>query len=245
MRKRLFFDIETSPNIGFFWQAGHEIDVGTHNIITERAIICICWKWAGQKKTYSLCWDKNQNDKKMIEGFVKIMLEADEVIGHNGDNFDIKWVRTRAIFHGISFPPKIVSIDTLKNCRSLFKMNSNRLDYVGQYLGLGKKIETGGFDTWRKIILDKDKKALRKMIRYCKNDVALLEKLWDRLNPYVPPKTHVGRWSNECPECGEDKLAINKTVKLASGCTRFRMMCGGCGKFHSLTPNKLKKRKEI
>lgn len=245
MRHRLFFDIETSPNIGFFWQAGHEIDVGTHNIITERAIICICWKWAGDKKVHSLEWDKKQNDKKMIEAFVKVMAEADEVIGHNGDNFDIKWVRTRAIYHGIPFPPKITSIDTLKNCRSLFKMNSNRLDYVGKYLGLGQKIDTGGFDTWRKIILNKNKKALTHMVKYCKNDVILLEKVWDRINPYVSPKTHMGKWSNSCPECGRESLKIVKHRKNASGTTSLEMKCNRCGKYHTLTPNKLKKVNEI
>jgi len=244
-RKRLFFDIETSPNIGFFWQAGYEIDVDTHNIITERAIICICWKWEGDKQIYSLKWDNNQNDKKMIQEFVKVMHDADEVVGHNGDRFDIRWIRTRAILHKIDFPPKIISIDTLKNCRSLFKMNSNKLDYVAQYLGIGRKIDTGGFDTWRKIILDKDAQALKHMIEYCKNDVVILEKLWNRLNPYVNPKTHAGNYTNECPECGKVKLKISKTIKLASGYTRHQMKCSDCGKYHTLTPSKLIKVKPI
>ena len=245
MRKRLFFDIETSPNIGFFWQAGYEIDVDAYNIITERAIICICWKWEDEKKVHSLSWDKNQDDKKMLQEFVKVMDTADEVIGHNGDRFDIKWVRTRAIFHKIDFPPKIISIDTLKNCRSLFRMNSNKLNYVAKYLGIGKKIETGGFDLWRKIILDKDKQSLEKMIKYCKNDVILLEKLWDRLNPYVAPKTHIGNWTNECPECGSDNIKKSKTIKLASGYVRCQMKCSNCGKYHTLPPSKLIKVKPI
>ena len=245
MRRRLFFDIETSPNIGFFWQAGHEIDVGTHNIINEREIICICWKWEGKKKVYSLKWDKKQSDKKMVKEFVDIMLSADEVIGHNSDKFDIKWIRTRAIFHQIPFPPKVISIDTLKNCRTLFNMNSNRLDYVAKYLGIGYKIDTGGFDTWRKIILYKDDKALKKIVRYCKNDVIILEKLWERLNPYSLPKTHAGHWSNQCPECGSFKIVINKTVKMASGYTRLQMRCTNCGKYHSIVPSKLTKVKPI
>jgi hypothetical protein len=62
--KRLFFDIETSPNVGFFWTAGYKQNISHDNIIKERAIICICYKWAGEDKIYSLTWDKNQNDKK-------------------------------------------------------------------------------------------------------------------------------------------------------------------------------------
>ena len=39
--KRLFFDIETSPNIGYFWRAGYKLNIGADNIIEERKIICI------------------------------------------------------------------------------------------------------------------------------------------------------------------------------------------------------------
>jgi hypothetical protein len=37
--KRLFFDIETSPNIGLFWSAGFKLNIAPENIIKERAII--------------------------------------------------------------------------------------------------------------------------------------------------------------------------------------------------------------
>ena len=43
--KRLFFDIETAPNIGLFWEAGYKKTNNPDNIIKERVIICICYKW--------------------------------------------------------------------------------------------------------------------------------------------------------------------------------------------------------
>ena len=49
--KRLFWDIETSANIGWFWQASRKQFIGPDNIIQERAIICICWKWEGKEKS--------------------------------------------------------------------------------------------------------------------------------------------------------------------------------------------------
>ena len=51
--KRLFFDIETSPNIGLFWTAGYKLNISPDSIIKERAIICICYKWAGDDKIIS------------------------------------------------------------------------------------------------------------------------------------------------------------------------------------------------
>jgi len=141
--KRLFFDIETSPNIGLFWTAGYKQNISHENIIKERAIICICYKWAGEDEVHSLTWDKNQNDKKLLEQFIKILNDANEIIGHNGDRFDLPWIRTRCLYHRIPIFPNYTTLDTLKNSRSKFKFNSNKLDYIASFLGLGKKIHTG------------------------------------------------------------------------------------------------------
>ena len=100
--KRLFFDIETSPNIVFSWNIGRDISIDYENILNERAIICICYKWENDKKIHHLTWNKG-DDKKMIQEFARIIDSADEVIGHNSDRFDVKWVRTRALFHKIPF----------------------------------------------------------------------------------------------------------------------------------------------
>jgi len=73
-KKRLFFDIETSFNIGIFWRAGYNQSIRPDDIIHERAIICVCWKWEGEDKVYSLTWDKNQSDKNLLEEFIKVLM---------------------------------------------------------------------------------------------------------------------------------------------------------------------------
>ena len=63
-RKRLFFDIETSPNIGFFWSSGYKINIPFENILKERAIICIAYKYQG----YMLdCYDIVKEAQKYID----------------------------------------------------------------------------------------------------------------------------------------------------------------------------------
>ncbi|MFO0004689.1 MAG: hypothetical protein ACK559_26520, partial [bacterium] len=93
-RKRLFFDIETSPNLGLFWEAGFKKNIDYSNIIKERAIICICWKWEDDKEIGSVHWDNKQCDKSLLQKFIKVANEADELVGHNGDRFDLAWIRT-------------------------------------------------------------------------------------------------------------------------------------------------------
>jgi uncharacterized protein YprB with RNaseH-like and TPR domain len=237
-RRRLFFDIETSPNIGLFWQAGYKKNIDYSNIIQERAIICICYKWEDEKQVYSLQWDSRQSDKKMLIDFIKVANKAVEMVGHNGDKFDLAWIRTRCVFHRIDMFPKYVTIDTLKVARAKFRFNSNKLDYIAEYLGLGNKIKTE-FGLWKDILLRKDKVAMEKMVKYCKKDVTLLEDVFKILNPHIEPKTHYGVFVGEkrstCPECGSDDLVKKDRRILASGLIKIILRCKTCGKYHNQT----------
>jgi uncharacterized protein YprB with RNaseH-like and TPR domain len=237
-RKRLFFDIETSPNIGLFWEAGYKKNIDYSNIIQERAIICICYKWEDDKDVYSLQWDSKQNDKAMLLKFVEVANTASELVGHNGDKFDLAWIRTRCLFHGIQMFPTYTTIDTLKIARSKFKFNSNRLNYIADFLGLGQKIKTE-FNLWKDILLHKDKDAMEAMIKYCKKDVILLEKVFKHLNTHIEAKTHYGvlfgQYKGTCPECGSDDLSKAGTRTTATGVVKFKYQCNTCNKYHSKT----------
>jgi DNA polymerase III epsilon subunit-like protein len=236
--KRLFFDIETSPNIGLFWAAGYKKNISPDNIIKERAIICIAYKWADDDKTYVLTWDKDQNDKSLLEKFIKIANEADELIGHNGDRFDLAWIRTRCLYHRIPVFPNYTTLDTLKSARSKFYFNSNKLDYIAKFLGVGEKIHTG-YDLWKNIVLNKDAAALKEMSEYCKNDVVILEKVYNELANYLPSKTHhgvaMGGEKCSCPECGSMNMAYSKKRLSALGTARIQTQCQDCGKYHTVS----------
>lgn len=233
--KRLYFDIETSPNIGFFWQPGNKISISYENIIKERAIICICYKWSNSNKVYSLQWDEKQNDKKMLQEFVKVSEQADELVGHNGDNYDIKWIRTRCLFHGISMMPNYTTIDTLKESRKLFRFNSNRLDYISKFIGLDGKTTTS-YDLWKDITLKNCKKSIGIMVRYCKNDVVQLEQMFNKMNQYIKPKSRSENthYKSECPECGSENVKMSGTKTRATGSKVQQFQCNDCGKWHSV-----------
>lgn len=230
--KRLIYDIEVSPNIGFFWQPSYRANIGYENIIKERAIICISYKWEGEKKVYNLSWDSNQNDKTLINKFAKVLKEADEIVAHNGDQFDLKWIRARALKFGIDLSFPIITHDTLKIARQKFRFNSNRLDYLAQYLNVGGKIETG-FNLWKSVVLDKDKDALKKMIRYCNNDVKILEDVWLKLKPYATPKLSISSDRTKCSECN-GKMIKQRIRTKASGFRQAVLQCKECGKYKTI-----------
>lgn len=228
--ERVFFDIETAPNIGLFWRAGYKLSIPPENIIQERAIICICWMVEGKKKVHSLEWD-NGCDKKMIKTFRKVIEGADELVGHNVDRFDLKWFKGRLLIHGLEPLPKSKTVDTLKIARSQFSLNSNKLDYIAKLL-FGEGKSPTGFGLWRDILLDNCPKAMKVMVDYCKRDVQLLKRVYDKLAPYDAPKTHVGvlngreKWS--CARCGSEDVKKHMTKVSAVGTKRNQMKCHSC-----------------
>lgn len=236
--KRLYFDIETSPNIGFFWNAGYKQSNPYSHIIKERAIICICYKWSHEKTVGALTWDKDQDDKSMLEKFLKILNTADEIITQNGDKFDMPWLRTRCLYHGIPMFPKYNTLDTFKKAKSGFRFNSNALDYMGSFLKLGTK-DKMSFEDWKKIMLNKDKSSLDKMVKYCKQDVLLLEKVYNKMANYITHNVHHGVIKGNdkcsCPECGSSDTKLSKTRVNATGSKVYQLQCSKCGKYHSVS----------
>jgi hypothetical protein len=235
---RLFIDIETSPNIVCSWRTGYKISIDEQNIIKERAIICICFKWEHEKDVKFLKWDAKQSDKKMVQSIVPVLNRADEIVGQNILDFDISWIRTRALFHNIKTNPHYKIIDTLKFARKNMYFNSNKLDYLGKYMGFGGKIKTE-FGLWKKILLDNDKKALALMIRYCQRDVILLEKVYQRLAEHMPAHTHVGalchsdKWT--CAKCGTSDVKTNLRRVSAQGTVKWQMICKKLGHIYTIS----------
>lgn len=230
--KRLFFDIETSYNIGKFWRTGYNQTVTPSQIIKERAVICVSYKWEGEDKVYNLTWDKNQSDKKLLTEFTKILKKADEIVAHNGDRFDVKWLRTRCLMHRLPFPTYIKTLDTLKKVKSMFNFQSNKLDYIASVLGFGHKVDTGGLELWDKIILGNDKKALDKMVKYCNHDVVLLQDVYNTIQSYIKPNLHVGLYHGgnryDCPSCGDFRVKYIKPVFTVKGTLQRQMECENC-----------------
>lgn len=218
--KILIYDIETSPNIGWFWRAGYKLNISPDNIIKERAIICISYKWLGEKQVYNLSWDDQQDDKFLIEQFIEVLNEADLIVAHNGDNFDLKWIKTRAIKHGLKMLINYPQFDTLKVAKKKFNFNSNRLDYITKYLGFEGKIKTE-IGLWKDIFLRNCPKAMNKMLTYCDEDVRQLEKVYKVLMGWETPKFHLGVMQGKTkmtsPISGSKNLELVKDVTTNRG----------------------------
>ena len=76
------------------------------------------------------------------------------------------------------------------------------------------------------------------MVRYCKKDVELLQRIYEKLSIYDNPKTHVGvlnglpRWT--CPFCGSENVALDKTRTTAKGMIQRQMKCKEDGRYFTV-----------
>jgi DNA-directed RNA polymerase subunit RPC12/RpoP len=85
--------------------------------------------------------------------------------------------------------------------------NSNKLDHLGAHLGLGRKVDTGGFETWAGCMRG-DMKFWKLMTKYAKQDVDLLRKVYMKLRPWMTnhPNLNIFDGTDGCPTCGSRRL---------------------------------------
>lgn len=232
MQKILLLDIETAPKRAYVWGLWKQ-NVSPGQLLSDTFMLTWSAKWYGKKKVMGekLTPDEvhNEDDSRICVQLHELMDEADIVIGHNGDRFDIPTINSRFVLNGMLPPSPYKKVDTLKIAKRHFKFTSNRLDYLGQILGVGRKVETGGFSLWDRCMAG-ETKALNEMLKYNKQDVILLEEVYDKLRPYCSnhPNHGVTSGSMVCPKCGSSHVQSRGYATTAVG--KFqRFQCQDCG----------------
>lgn len=200
----------------------------------------MCWsaKWYGKTGVHFDSVRKSKH-KSMLTRIHGMMSEADAIIHYNGKKFDIPTLQKEFALHDLPPPPPYKQIDLLDTTRRQFRFASNKLDFICQQLGLGKKIPHTGHQLWIDC-MNGDPVAWKRMERYNKNDVVILERLYKKLRPWIKHHPNKAVYDNKdgCPTCGSDKyqsrgFEYTKTNKYR------RFQCQSCRTwFRSPRPEK-------
>lgn len=234
----LFYDIETAPIVGTVWQK-YEADVIWS--IQDWYMLCFAYKWLGERKTHVVAQPDfkgykagSPNDFKVIKELHRLFNEADIIVAHNGDRFDLRKSNARFIMNNLPPAAPALRVDTLKIARKYFAFTSNKLDDLGTYLGVGQKLHTDK-TLWQRCMAG-DMAAWRKMKRYNAQDVRLLEAVYMKLLPYDtahPNRANIEGRPDACPRCGvEGELWAQGWRYTRSGRYR-RWQCKACGSYVS------------
>lgn len=233
--KILVFDIETAPALGDVWGLWQN-NVGLSQLRKSGFIMSWSAKWLGEKKVYYADCSKNgeADEMDMLLKLVDLLDQADMIIAHNGDRFDMGWVRGRMLYYGIPPFGPVKQIDTLKVAKRHFRLISNKLEYIAKLLGCDEKLKHknfAGHELWAECIKG-NKKAWKEMKTYNKQDVVTLEQVYYKLRPFMTNHPNVGLYGVgkqiACPLCGSNH--VHKRGFAYTGVSVFqRYRCNDCG----------------
>lgn len=250
--KILYLDIENSQMIVEFpTYTLYNIDrIHPKHIKHDWYITCAAWAWLDNTKQkvgkvmgskvsdFKTAYKKDfRDDLGVVKELHKVMQEADLIVGHNSDSFDIKKINYRFIKHGlqpIDLPP---TVDTLKAAKKYARSSSNSLYFLAKEFNVPMKIDLGAGIMHK---ADRGcKKALEKLFVYCKGDIKAGASLYFKLLPYI--KNHpnlnriIGRQLKATPEevcncssCGSTNIKKWGSYPTKTGPVQ-RLICNDCG----------------
>ena len=233
--KLLMLDIETSPNEAYVWKSqlwsGH---IGSHQITADGEILCYAAKFLGEKEMH---FDSSyaSGRKTMLRGIHKLLSAADVVVTYNGNKFDLTELNREFLLYQLGPTAPYKRLDLYAVARKTFRFASNKLDYICEALGIGKKTDSN-FQLWVDC-MNKDPAAWVTMEKYNKNDVVLLEGLYEYLLPWIDNHPNYGMYMDGrpvCPNCGSAH-SQRRGYFFKKALKYLRFQCMGCGKWFAGT----------
>lgn len=229
--KILFLDLETSPLIAYAW--GPKWETNLIEVTEQSQVLSYSAKWLGgvfitRGQVDTKGYKANVvDDQKLVLELWKLLDGAEQVVAQNGKDFDIRVLNARFLKHGLQPPSPYRVVDPKIEAKKLLRLPSNSLDDICDYFKIGRKLEHEGFPLWKKCMAG-DSGAWRRMKRYNKHDVVLMEQLYFKLLPWI--KNPPARFDGLCPKCGSDHL--QKRGPVAVGGSTYQSYrcyeCHGC-----------------
>jgi DNA polymerase elongation subunit (family B)/predicted RNA-binding Zn-ribbon protein involved in translation (DUF1610 family) len=228
MAKILLLDIETSPNTAHVWGIWQQ-NIAINQLLESSYTMCFAAKWLDSNEIF---FDSvyNSDHKTMLDKIHALIDEADAVVHYNGNKFDMPTLNKEFLLAGLNPPSPVKNIDLLQVAKKQFRFVSNKLDYVAQQLGLGKKTSHIGHDLWIQCMAN-NPEAWAMMEEYNKNDVVLLEKVYYKFRPWIKHHINLSIFNDEeivCPNCGS-KHVQKRGYSLTSVSKFQRYQCTDCG----------------
>lgn len=232
--KILLFDIETLPMWVRVWGL-YKQRPNIKQIVKDWIVLSWAAKWLDESEMMSDILSpkeiKERNDERICKSVWKLIDEADIILAHNLEKFDIKKLNSRFMIHDMIPPSPYQMIDTLKHSYKIAAHSSHKLDWLGQLIRNEGKIDTD-YELWIKCE-NGDKEALSYMLKYNLEDVTLLEEVYLWMRPWMRSHPNIGLYMDlkeaVCENCGSnDIIPTSKPYVTAAG-KYETIRCNTCG----------------
>lgn len=206
----------------------------THLKADWGTILCAGYKFLHEKKVHvpSIMdyegWEKDvTNDKKLVQDFYKVLMEADLIVTYFGKGFDWKYITAKLLEHGLPPLPNIPHIDLFYTVKNNMALSRKSLDNVARFLDLENQKSPVTGKMWKQAQIG-NKNAIKYVIKHCKFDVLVLEELYLKLRPLVRQHPRVGEVRN-CSACGSNRLhRRGRALSTVAKTERYRYQCQDC-----------------
>ncbi len=233
--KILVLDIETAPLEAYVWGLWKQ-NIYSEQLISNWYMLTWAAKWLYSDRIMSDVLTPTEaiteNDYRIICSLWKLIDEADIVIAHNGDKFDIARMKSRFIVYEMKPPSFYKQLDTLKVARKEFGFLSNSLNALAKIFNVPCKYNTS-FSLWKgaKQGVQEDLDAME---LYNRQDIKVLEDVYLRMRPYIKGHPNLDLYVDDekssCPHCSSKKLIVEEGKFAYTQALRYPMYrCTNCG----------------
>jgi uncharacterized protein YprB with RNaseH-like and TPR domain len=128
-------------------------------------------------------------DKNLVQELIEDLQKFTRIITYYGMRFDIPFIRTRAVRHGLDFPlyRAINHTDIYFTMKHKFKIHSNRLGAVCEFFDIPAKDHMLKPDIWQAAMAG-NKAALEYILQHNREDVDSTELLYKKVMGFSPVK---------------------------------------------------------
>lgn len=133
--------------------------------------------WYEFDLTQSSGWpEKRSDDSELAAKVIDVLQGCHVLYAHNGRDFDMRFINSIALKYGL---PRIRAklIDPVQVARRQYRIGSNALGNLANFLGLDESKMPVPPDTWRFALMDNDKASWDTLRERCRSDVRLLNQV--------------------------------------------------------------------
>ena len=171
-------------------------------------------------------------DERICKRIYKLIDDADIIIAHNLNRFDIRKLNSRFMIHGMLPPSPYQAIDTLLHSQKIAAHSSHKLDWLGQLIRNEGKLQTD-YELWVKCEKG-EQESLDYMLAYNIEDTQLLEEVYLWMRPWMKSHPNLGLYmdlkESVCSNCmSNDIVTLSEHPYVTSAGLYDAVRCNDCG----------------
>jgi len=242
----LYFDIESVGLEVKTYQLKNDY-ISPKNVLKDWSLLSYAGAFEGEPEKFfyldqRFAQDKRE-DRQLTEGLHDLLQNADILVGHNIDRFDLKKFNTKAAKYNLEPLRKIITYDTLKMARKYFAVTSNSLWYLANFFNLeNRKSEHGKFagdKLWDECMAG-NLEAWIENEHYNKMDVSVTRELFKYIVKYDSRINFQSFFQKPTCSCGSHDFYKDEINYAKNGAFQS-YRCIDCGKSYEAKENLIDK----